>query len=201
MNKLKNTKKIYDQIEVPDNLSEIIQQTVNETSPPRSTRHFFKLLVPLTLAMTTVFVILLNTSPVLASNLSDIPLLTQIVKVLTFRNYQTMDEMKNIYVRIGCIVLIFINAVFLVIFVIVSYHGNLTSRKFCNIQIPLETESPHVDDMDVVRLWRASSTFFAELFHQHVLCRAFNQYSPFCQCKFYDARWWSFHKILSSVTA
>lgn len=100
MNKLKNTKKIYDQIEVPDNLSEIIQQTVNETSPPRSTRHFFKLLVPLTLAMTTVFVILLNTSPVLASNLSDIPLLTQIVKVLTFRNYQTMDEMKNIYVRI-----------------------------------------------------------------------------------------------------
>lgn len=31
MNKLKNTKKIYDQIEVPDNLSEIIQQTVNET--------------------------------------------------------------------------------------------------------------------------------------------------------------------------
>lgn len=100
MNKLKNTKKIYDQIEVPANLSEIIQQTVNETSPPRSTRHFFKLLVPLTLAMTTVFVILLNTSPVLASNLSDIPLLTQIVKVLTFRNYQTMDEMKNIYVRI-----------------------------------------------------------------------------------------------------
>lgn len=100
MNKLKNTKKIYDQIEVPDNLSEIIQQTVNETSPPRSTRHSFKLLVPLTLAMTTVFVILLNTSPVLASNLSDIPLLTQIVKVLTFRNYQTMDEMKNIYVRI-----------------------------------------------------------------------------------------------------
>ena len=100
MNKLKNTKKIYDQIEVPDNLSEIIQQTVNETSPPRSTRHFFKLLVPLTLARTTVFVILLNTSPVLASNLSDIPLLTQIVKVLTFRNYQTMDEMKNIYVRI-----------------------------------------------------------------------------------------------------
>ena len=100
MNKLKNTKKIYDQIEVPDNLSEIIQQTVNETSPPRSTRHFFKLLVPLTLAMTTVFVILLNTSPVLASNLSDIPLFTQIVKVLTFRNYQTMDEMKNIYVRI-----------------------------------------------------------------------------------------------------
>lgn len=100
MNKLKNTKKIYDQIEVPDNLSEIIQQTVNETSPPRSTRHFFKLLVPLTLAMTTVFVILLNTSPVLASNLSDIPLLTQIVKVLTFRNYQTMDAMKNIYVRI-----------------------------------------------------------------------------------------------------
>ena len=100
MNKLKNTKKIYDQIVVPDNLSEIIQQTVNETSPPRSTRHFFKLLVPLTLAMTTVFVILLNTSPVLASNLSDIPLLTQIVKVLTFRNYQTMDEMKNIYVRI-----------------------------------------------------------------------------------------------------
>jgi len=100
MNKLKNTKKIYDQIEVPDNLSEIIQQTVNETSPPRSTRHFFKLLVPLTLAMTTVFVILLNTSPVLASNLSDIPLLTQIVKVLTFRNYQTMDEMKNIFVRI-----------------------------------------------------------------------------------------------------
>ena len=100
MNKLKNTKKIYDQIEVPDNLSEIIQQTVNETSPPRSTRHFFKLLVPLTLVMTTVFVILLNTSPVLASNLSDIPLLTQIVKVLTFRNYQTMDEMKNIYVRI-----------------------------------------------------------------------------------------------------
>ena len=50
--------------------------------------------------MTTVFVILLNTSPVLASNLSDIPLLTQIVKVLTFSNYQTMDEMKNIYVRI-----------------------------------------------------------------------------------------------------
>ena len=100
MNKLKNTKKIYDQIEVPDNLSEIIQQTVNETSPPRATRHFFKLLVPLTLAMTTVCVILLNTSPVLASNLSDIPLLTQIVKVLTFRNYQTMDEMKNIYVRI-----------------------------------------------------------------------------------------------------
>lgn len=100
MNKLKNTKKIYDQIEVPDNLSEIIQQTVNETSPPRSTRHFFKLLVPLTLAMTTVFVILLNTSPVLASNLSDIPLLTQIIKVLTFRNYQTIDEMKNIYVRI-----------------------------------------------------------------------------------------------------
>ena len=30
-------------IEVPDNLSEIIQQTVNETSPPRSTRHFFNL--------------------------------------------------------------------------------------------------------------------------------------------------------------
>ena len=100
MNKLKNTNKKYAHMEVPDNLSEIIQQTVNETSPPRSTRHFFKLLVPLTLAMTTVFVILLNTSPVLASNLSHIPLLTQIVKVLTFRNYQTMDEMKNIYVRI-----------------------------------------------------------------------------------------------------
>lgn len=100
MNKLKNTKKIYDQIEAPDNLSEIIQQTIHETSPPSSKRYFFKLLAPLTLAMSTIFVILLNTSPVLASNLSDIPLLTQIVKVLTFRSYQTIDEMKHIYVKV-----------------------------------------------------------------------------------------------------
>ncbi len=100
MNKLKNTKKIYDQIKAPNNLNHLIQKTIHETSPPPTKKYFFKQLAPLTIAISTVFVILLNTSSVLASSLSEIPILTQLVKVLTFKNYQTIDEMKHIYVKV-----------------------------------------------------------------------------------------------------
>ncbi len=100
MNNLKNTKKIYDQITPPSHLTDMIQETINSIPSPSRKKYNFKPLITIGLSLSTIFIILINTSPVLAANLAEFPILNQLVKVLSFNSYEKSDISKKIYVRV-----------------------------------------------------------------------------------------------------
>lgn len=99
MNRLKETKKIYDETQIPDELQEQIKQVIkNNVQSTRSKYRVSWFALPLSIA--TAFVFLVNTSDVFAATVSDIPLMGYIAKIFTITSYQKEDTSKYVDVKI-----------------------------------------------------------------------------------------------------
>lgn len=100
MNRLKGTKKIYDETPIPKELTDVVNEAIYESAkashPIKSRRPF----ITVFLSISTVFILLLNTSPTFAASLSDIPIISQLVKIFTISSYYHEDKVKLVDVKV-----------------------------------------------------------------------------------------------------
>ena len=89
-NKIEELKKQYESIQIPENLTEQIEQSLHIPKPKEKT---FPILIGLVAVAILLVTISLNTSVTMAKALYDVPVLGKVVKVLTFTKYEfTKDE-------------------------------------------------------------------------------------------------------------
>ncbi|WP_025679613.1 RsiV family protein [Paenibacillus massiliensis] len=106
MNKLEQSKKIYDTIEPPSSYNHMIQLAVNQTDSVKNRRRHITWYKPVLVGVGSVFatcVILLNTSPAFAMATYEIPVVGDIARVFTFKEYQVSDTAYDIQVEMPSI--------------------------------------------------------------------------------------------------
>lgn len=86
--KLKEAKKSYENVEIPKELSKVINNTIKKSRIKRL-QFLISTAALIILALNTVA---LNTSVVYANTLKDIPVLSNIAKVFTFKEYKEKEE-------------------------------------------------------------------------------------------------------------
>jgi hypothetical protein len=89
-----NTK--YKKIIIPKDLNELVINSIDEGKKPR--RYFYFLKSSLVFSLMLLMVI--NTNPVLAKNASNLPFVGNIFKLITFVEYQEVDNIKIVNVKI-----------------------------------------------------------------------------------------------------
>jgi glycerophosphoryl diester phosphodiesterase len=104
-NKLKEAKKTYDSIQIPEELDEMINKTINENQNKKVTlkRAKFKRLIATSaaaFAICSVLTVGLNTSEAFANSASDIPIIGNIARLLTFTEFEFKSEVITADIRI-----------------------------------------------------------------------------------------------------
>jgi hypothetical protein len=88
-NRMDELKKQYEALPIPESLTETIEQSLHTPQPKKKT---FPLLIGVVAVAILVVTISLNTSATMARALSDVPVLGQMVKVLTFTKYELSKD-------------------------------------------------------------------------------------------------------------
>ena len=91
MKSIQDAKAVYDTIAPPDELEEAVRDAVFSTRRPRSA-HVARWSMIAAAAICTVFVLLVNASPVLAGNLYEVPVIGNVARVFTFTQYEKTEE-------------------------------------------------------------------------------------------------------------
>ena len=97
----KELKNIYDSIEIPNGLSDSVDEAIyigNQNNKRRKTIH--KSIASIAAVFCVVFVTLLNTNRSFASAMQEVPVLGNIFRVFTFQEYNFKDKTKIINVKI-----------------------------------------------------------------------------------------------------
>lgn len=96
MKDLKNAKKIYDHIVVPEELDTRLRDTLNAMPQPEKKRknvvHFSRWAASAAAALFLCFTVGLNTSESFAMGMSEIPVIGTVAKVLTVRSYEEKED-------------------------------------------------------------------------------------------------------------
>lgn len=108
MNEFKDAKKIYESIEIPDELNLIIDNCIKNGEEKNKVVQinkisYIKYLA--TIAAVCVFAIFigLNTSEVFADNMQKIPIIGNVMKILTVRSYEDKNNNREIKVEVPAI--------------------------------------------------------------------------------------------------
>lgn len=99
MNRLRGTKKIYDETPIPKELTDVVNEAIYASaqgSRPINSRSPF---IAIFLSISTVFILSLNTSPTFAASLSDIPIISQLAKIFTISSYYHEDTVKLVVLK------------------------------------------------------------------------------------------------------
>lgn len=112
MNRLKEAKKRYKEIIIPEELSVRVQEAINNSEKKnivvklQKRRSVMKKSVGTAAAIAVTFTILLNTSTVFAQNVSGMPIIGAVARVLTFRAYEKQEEDLKLSVKIPSVEMI-----------------------------------------------------------------------------------------------
>ncbi|MEG1845868.1 MAG: RsiV family protein [Oscillospiraceae bacterium] len=90
-------KEAYDNIEIPTELDFVVNAAANYKV---SRNNWIKYVASACAGMIFVFILLLNTSPVVAAAAQEIPVIGNICKVFTFVKYDFEDEVKKVDIKI-----------------------------------------------------------------------------------------------------
>jgi hypothetical protein len=114
MTELKDAKEIYEGIEIPKELNEMVTDSISnyvkKASPipmnnrKKNTCPIIKHTMVAAAAVLICFMIVLNSSETIAQAMSHLPVLGSLARVLTIRSYQTSDDNMNISVNVPEIV-------------------------------------------------------------------------------------------------
>ncbi len=98
--KLRQAKKNYDAIEIPPELDSAVRDAIRRGRLTKARRHFSpaKVAACAALCACVLFMVTVNAFPVLAMELSDVPVIGGLTKVLTFYRFEAADE--SIYIRL-----------------------------------------------------------------------------------------------------
>lgn len=104
MKEMKEAKQIYDSIEIPDELSDVVNQSINNMNQRRvismRKRNYKKVVGGVLAASFLCAVVTLNTNETFAKTMQEIPVIGTVAKVLTIRSYKEVDEDKSISVKV-----------------------------------------------------------------------------------------------------
>lgn len=106
---INKAKKHYESVEIPEELSEIVEQTINSMEDRKgcvkmkSNLKTLKYSFVSAAACMLVLVTALNSNEAFAKNTFEIPVLGQIAKVLTIRSYEESDTDKSVTVKVPAI--------------------------------------------------------------------------------------------------
>lgn len=105
MNRMQDAKKVYDAIKIPEELSSKVKEAISKGSVTPKRRHFrwYQTVVCTAACIFLMFVGALNAFPAFAMQVYDIPVLGNIAKVFTFREFVIDDKDKYIEVRMPAI--------------------------------------------------------------------------------------------------
>ena len=112
MNKLEEAKKKYEEIPIPEELSKRVEEAIRSSEEKRKKNDWKKRKkyiirsIEAAAAGVAIFIVALNTNTVFAREMSTIPVIGTIARVLTFRNYEKEEEDLKISVEIPSIEMI-----------------------------------------------------------------------------------------------
>lgn len=112
MKQLKEAKKRYEEIMVPDELSKRVQEAINNSGNDRmivklkKRNSISKSAAGVAAAIVVAFTALLNTNATFAQNVSTMPIIGTVAKVLTFRSYEKEEEDLKLSVKIPSVEMI-----------------------------------------------------------------------------------------------
>lgn len=91
---------VYQAAEIPEELGKRVDTAIFEAMKKRRPRRALRCVTAAAACFALLFIGALNVSPVLALELSDVPVIGQIARVCTFRSFVQQDESKIIQVRL-----------------------------------------------------------------------------------------------------
>lgn len=100
---LKDTLVKHENIEVPKELNLVVEDAILEGTILNERKRIYKkphLFTKTVVALAAVMIFLLNTSPVFAQTMQDIPVVGELFKLFTFREYHYEDDIKYIDVKV-----------------------------------------------------------------------------------------------------
>lgn len=106
---IRRTKKIYESMEIPEELGQAVQKALEQGAGRQNKRkavamrrrkHYGRTAAAAAAALVICFITGLNTSEAFAATAKQLPIIGAVSKVLTFRNYDTADGEKEIHVEI-----------------------------------------------------------------------------------------------------
>ena len=105
MSILKKCKKIYDSIEIPEELDYVVNRAIHqeEVRKRRNINVYMKWITATVATTFSLFVILLNTNETFAKTMEEIPVISGIAKVFTVREYKEESNTELIEVKVPAI--------------------------------------------------------------------------------------------------
>lgn len=106
MKNIEETKKIYDAIEIPDNLDNVVREAVKmgeEKYKPLKIKRFTAVKGMAAAAAAAVCLLLtgLNTSEAFAKSMGNIPVIGGVMQMLTIRSYESSEQRNNVNTTIS----------------------------------------------------------------------------------------------------
>lgn len=105
MSILKKIKKVYDSIEIPQNIEYVVNKAINGAKTPKKnySKTFVKVSTSVLATSFALFVILLNTNESFAKSMENIPVISTLAEVFTVREYKEENEVELIEAKIPAI--------------------------------------------------------------------------------------------------
>lgn len=101
MGKIEETKKIYNAIEIPEELKKRVAQTIEKERllymHQKKKKHHARYGMCTVAAAAALFVLGLNTNSAFAAAAQNVPVLGSVAKILTFRSYQYMEGETSVF--------------------------------------------------------------------------------------------------------
>lgn len=100
MNKFKKAKMVYDAISLPNELNYLVNRTIAKQKKNKNKIiYYFKILATATVTSFMLFIVMLNSSNTFASSISNVPIIGDIAKIFTRKEYQKEDELKLVNLK------------------------------------------------------------------------------------------------------
>lgn len=99
MNNFQKGKKVYDAIKIPEELNYKIEKSLRKKSQKKKAILWLRPALSIAMSFVLLFVLMLNVSPTFASKIADIPVVGNIAKLLTVKQYSKIDDKQNITVK------------------------------------------------------------------------------------------------------
>ena len=103
---LKKCKKMYDSIEIPDELEYVVNRAIHQKQVVHKRINITSYMKGATVALATtfaLFIVLLNTNETFAKSMEEIPVISNLAKVFTVREYKEETNTELIEARVPAI--------------------------------------------------------------------------------------------------
>ena len=101
--RIRDSKKIYDATEIPNGLSEVVQKAIQQTNKKGKViqmKRYGKRIAATAACLVIGFIAALNISEPFAAAVAKVPVVGELVQVVTWRNYVYQDDDKTVQVEV-----------------------------------------------------------------------------------------------------